>query len=100
MLTLAEVSAISGKRGDYSATVKIAPRYVNENCTACGDCGEAVSAEVPNPYNYGLDKIKAAYLPHAMAYPATLRARCFDHRHARCRQGQGSVQDTAPSISR
>ena len=69
VLTLAEVSAISGKRGDYSATVRIAPRYVNENCTACGDCAAAVSAEVPNPYNYGMDKMKAAYLPHAMAYP-------------------------------
>src|SRR5450830_2075606 len=58
-LTLAEVSAISGKRGAYSATVKIAPRYVNENCTACGACGEAVGAEVPNPYNYGMNKMKA-----------------------------------------
>ena len=27
------------------------------------------AAEIPNPYNYGLDQIKAAYLPHAMAYP-------------------------------
>ena len=34
-----------------------------------GDCASAVSAEIPNPYNYGLDKIKAAHLPHAMAYP-------------------------------
>ena len=69
VLTLAEVGAISGKRGDYSATVKIAPRYVNENCTACGACAGAVESEVPNPYNYGMNKMKAAYLPHAMAYP-------------------------------
>ena len=38
-------------------------------CTACGKCGEAVTTEIPNPWNYGLDKMKAAYLPHAMAYP-------------------------------
>ncbi len=69
VLTLAEVGAISGKPGDYTATVKIKPRYVNENCTACGDCGNAVSAEVPNTFNYNLNKIKAAYLPHPMAYP-------------------------------
>ena len=69
VLTMAEVSAISGTRGDYTATLKIAPRYVNEKCTACGDCSKAVSAEIPNPYNYGLDKMKAAYLPHGMAYP-------------------------------
>jgi quinone-modifying oxidoreductase subunit QmoA len=69
VLTLAEVVAITGTRGDYSVTLKISPRYVTEQCTACGDCGRAVSAEVPNPYNYGLNKMKAAYLPHAMAYP-------------------------------
>jgi quinone-modifying oxidoreductase subunit QmoA len=69
VLTLAEVAAISGKPGDYTATVKIKPRYVNENCTACGACAEAVSAEIPNAFNYNLNKIKAAYLPHPMAYP-------------------------------
>ena len=69
VLTLAEVGAISGKPGDYTATVKIKPRYVNENCTACGDCGNAVSAEIPNAFNYNLNKTKVAYLPHPMAYP-------------------------------
>jgi quinone-modifying oxidoreductase subunit QmoA len=42
---------------------------VNENCTACGACAEAVSAEVANPFNYGMNKMKAAYLPFSMAYP-------------------------------
>ncbi len=69
VLTMAEVVGIEGSRGAYTATLKIRPRYVNENCTACGDCATAVSIEVPNPYNYGLDNIKAAHLPHAMAYP-------------------------------
>ena len=69
VLTLSEVKAITGKPGDYTATIKIASRYVNENCTACGACGEAVSTEISNPFNYGMDKIKAAYLPFAMSYP-------------------------------
>jgi len=69
VLTLAEVTAIAGSRGDYTATVKITPRYVNENCTACGACADAVTATVDNPYNYGLNQMKAAYLPYAMAYP-------------------------------
>jgi len=68
-LTLTEVTGISGTRGDFTVPMKRSPRYVNENCTACGACADAVSAEVPNPWNYGLDKLKAAYLPHAMAYP-------------------------------
>jgi quinone-modifying oxidoreductase subunit QmoA len=69
VLTLAEVGAISGAPGDYTATVKIKPRYVNDNCTACGECAKAVSAEIANPFNYGMDKTKAAYLPFSMAYP-------------------------------
>jgi quinone-modifying oxidoreductase subunit QmoA len=69
VMTMAEVAAVSGSRGNYQVTLKIKPRYVTEACTGCGDCGKAVTAEVPNPANYGLDKIKAAYLPHGMAYP-------------------------------
>ncbi len=69
VLTMADLVGIEGRRGAYTATLKLRARYVNENCTACGDCAAAVSTEIPNPYNYGLDQIKAAYLPHAMAYP-------------------------------
>ncbi len=69
VLTLAEVGAISGTTGDYTATLKLKPRYVNDNCTACGECAKAVSAEIANPFNYGMDKTKAAYLPFSMAYP-------------------------------
>ncbi len=69
VITMAEVTAIEGEPGAYKATVSQAPRYVNEKCTACGLCSEAVEATVPNPFNYGLDEIKAAYLPHEMAYP-------------------------------
>ncbi|HEX9179851.1 MAG TPA: FAD-dependent oxidoreductase, partial [Burkholderiales bacterium] len=69
VLTLAEVTAIEGRRGDYTVSIRLSPRHVNENCTACGACAEAVSAEIPNPFNYNLNKVKAAYLPHAMAYP-------------------------------
>ncbi len=68
-MTMTQVVAVSGSRGDYKVTLKVSPRYVNENCTACGKCGEAVSAEVADAYNYGLSKVRAAYLPHVMAYP-------------------------------
>jgi quinone-modifying oxidoreductase, subunit QmoA len=69
VLTLAEVSAVTGKAGDYTATIKISPRFVNENCTACGACAEAVTAEFDNEFNYGMGKRKGAYLTSAMAYP-------------------------------
>ena len=69
VLTMAEVTGVEGRRGDYTLTVRIRPRHVNERCTACGECAQAVAVEIPNPFNYGLDRIRAAYLPHAMAYP-------------------------------
>ncbi|CAK0744796.1 Heterodisulfide reductase subunit A [Gammaproteobacteria bacterium] len=69
VLTMAEVTDISGQSGDYTATVKLAPRFVNERCTACGACGEAVTSEFDNEFDYGQSKRKGAYLPHRMAHP-------------------------------
>ncbi len=69
IVTMAEVTNIEGEAGNYTATVKLAPRYVNDNCTACGECGKAVEAEFDDDYNYGMSKRKGAYLPHVMAHP-------------------------------
>jgi quinone-modifying oxidoreductase, subunit QmoA len=69
IITMAEVTDLQGEAGNYTATVKISPRYVNENCTACGDCAKAVEAEFDDEFNYGLGKRKGAYLPHRMAHP-------------------------------
>lgn len=67
--TLAEVESISGVEGNWDVTVKINPRFVNEKCTACDKCAEACSMEIDNPFNYGMNKTKAAYLPHDMSFP-------------------------------
>lgn len=69
IITMAEVTDIQGDAGNYTASVKISPRYVNDNCTGCGDCARAVSSEFDDEYNYGLGKRKGAYLPHRMAHP-------------------------------
>ena len=69
ILTMAEVTGLEGEAGSYTATVKISPRYVNDNCTACGECAKAVETEFDDEYNYGLSKRKGAYLPHLMAHP-------------------------------
>jgi len=67
--TLAEVESISGEEGNWDVSIKINPRYVNEKCTACNKCAEACTLEIDNPFNYSMDKTKAAYLPHDMAFP-------------------------------
>ena len=69
VLTMAEVEKISGDEGNFDVSVKLSPRYVNEKCTGCNKCAEACTMEIDNPFNYGMDKIKAAYLPHDMAFP-------------------------------
>ena len=67
--TMAEVEKISGEEGNFDVSITLHPRYVNEKCTGCGKCAEACTMEIENPFNYGMDTMKAAYLPHPMAYP-------------------------------
>jgi quinone-modifying oxidoreductase subunit QmoA len=67
--TLAEVENISGEEGNFDVSIKLNPRYVNEKCTACGKCAEVCTVEVENAFNYGMNKVNAASLPHDMAYP-------------------------------
>ncbi|MCS7163375.1 MAG: CoB--CoM heterodisulfide reductase iron-sulfur subunit A family protein [Thermodesulfovibrio sp.] len=67
--TMAQVESISGAPGDYNVKIKINPRYVNENCTACNACAEVCPAERDNDFNFGLNKTKAIYLPFEQSFP-------------------------------
>ncbi|MFC1589186.1 CoB--CoM heterodisulfide reductase iron-sulfur subunit A family protein [Pseudomonadota bacterium] len=69
VVTMAEVTGLEGEAGNYTASVKISPRFVNANCTACGACGDAVESEFDNEFNYNMDKRKGAYLPYNLAQP-------------------------------
>ncbi len=69
VITMAEVQKVEGKPGDYTVELKISPRYVNENCTCCGECEKVCESEISNDFNFGMDRRKAAYLPHNMAFP-------------------------------
>ncbi len=67
--TLAEVEKISGSEGNYDVAVKLNPRFVNDKCVGCNACNEACPVEMPNEFNFGLDKTKAAYITHNQAFP-------------------------------
>ncbi|PIE68259.1 MAG: heterodisulfide reductase subunit A, partial [Deltaproteobacteria bacterium] len=69
VFTMSEVQKVDGQAGDYTVTVKTRPRYVNENCTACGECAKVCETEISNDFNFGMNRRKAAYLPHNMAFP-------------------------------
>ena len=70
VLTLAEITSVSGLPGDYDVTVRVRPRCVTDSCTLCGECTKVCPAERADEYNYGMTKTRAVYLPHGMTYPA------------------------------
>ncbi len=69
--TLTRVTGVTGQPGAFEVTLRTEPRRVNGRCTACGECVKVCPVERDDPFNYGLTKTKAIYLPHAMAYPMT-----------------------------
>jgi quinone-modifying oxidoreductase subunit QmoA len=70
MYNMTTVKSVSGSAGNFEVTCVTAPRYVNNNCTCCGDCAEACNDERANDFNLGMNKSKAIYRPHDMAFPA------------------------------
>jgi quinone-modifying oxidoreductase subunit QmoA len=67
--TLATVEEISGSAGDFKARIKIRPRYVTGEYSLDDSMAEPLTSERSNDFNFGMDKTKALYLPHDMAYP-------------------------------
>ncbi len=68
--TLAEVQNVSGEAGDYTVTIKLKPRYVTGKQPVSQTHFDAVTTEVPNAFNYGMDKTNALHLPHELAFPS------------------------------
>jgi len=70
ILTMAEIEKVDGHPGNYDVTIKINPRYVNENCTCCGECADACQTEIDSQFDFGMKQAKGAYLPFEMAFPS------------------------------
>jgi heterodisulfide reductase subunit A2 len=70
LLTLSEVTGISGEEGDFTVDVTQHPRYVDlDKCIACGLCAEKCPKKVPDEYNSGLINRKAIYVKYPQAVP-------------------------------
>jgi quinone-modifying oxidoreductase subunit QmoA len=69
MYNMTQVKSVSGSAGNYQITLETSPRIVKGNCTSCGDCVEVCPEERDNAFNFNMDKTKAIYKAHDMAFP-------------------------------
>jgi quinone-modifying oxidoreductase subunit QmoA len=81
VLTQAEVTASQNGGTSRKLTIRQAPAYVNDRCTACGACSEVCPVKVPDPFNLDMNEAPAIRLPHPNAWPYRFvvdRAACAD----------------------
>ncbi len=71
VFTDSELVKLDGSVGDFTATIRVGPRRVNEKCILCDECAAVCPVQVPNEFEYGLTSRKAIYLPFAEACPST-----------------------------
>lgn len=68
--TLATVEEITGAAGNFKARIRVRPRYVTGEPSLDESVADQLESERDNDFNLGLDRTKALYLPHEMAFPA------------------------------
>jgi len=66
----AEVTAVSGRVGDFNVSVEVRSTYVDPvKCNGCGACVDVCPVYQPNRYDVDLKPVKAIYSPFAQAVP-------------------------------
>jgi heterodisulfide reductase subunit A2 len=70
ILTLSEIVDVSGRKGDFTVTVRKKPRYIDmDKCIACGLCAQKCPKKVDDEFNMGISKRKAAYIQYGQTVP-------------------------------
>ena len=83
VFTMSDIVKLEGDAGNFKATVRQRPRYVDLNkCTGCGDCTEVCPVELPSLFDANLgtrkatDKVYAQAAPNACVISKNGRATC------------------------
>jgi heterodisulfide reductase subunit A-like polyferredoxin len=70
IMTLSELVDLEGEPGNFKATVKRHPRYVDEDkCTGCSECTQVCPVDVPDEFNRCLGTRKGIAKLYAQATP-------------------------------
>ncbi|HHS14485.1 MAG TPA: CoB--CoM heterodisulfide reductase iron-sulfur subunit A family protein [bacterium] len=72
LMTYAEVEKVEGFIGNYKATIRLKPRYVDmDQCTGCGLCAEEcrLKDRIDSEFDSGMGKRSAVYVPFPQAVP-------------------------------
>jgi heterodisulfide reductase subunit A len=70
VLTNTQVTDIAGQAGNFTASLRQEPRYVDPvRCIDCGYCAEVCPVELPDSYQQGMAVHKAVYKVAARAAP-------------------------------
>ncbi len=83
LITLADLISLDGSAGNFTAKVRVKPRFVNHKCTGCGDCAEVCPVILDNEFNQGLNGRTVIHRLYPQAVPNTFvierdqRPRCM-----------------------
>jgi heterodisulfide reductase subunit A len=93
VLAYSEVVEVDGYVGNFQATVRRKPRFVDPvRCTSCDKCAEAcvLAGQVSDEFQMGLSERAAIYRPFPKALPATYTvdpAHCLKIKEDSCEDG-------------
>lgn len=70
ILTLSEITEVSGQSGAFTVKVRKKPRYIDtDKCIACGICSQKCPKKVDDEFNMGIARRKAAYIQYGQTVP-------------------------------
>jgi len=75
LLSYSEVEDVSGFIGNFKVKVRRKSRYIENNCTGCGECEKVCPIDFSNEWDVGTKIRKAIYRPFPQAVPITY---CID----------------------